>query len=516
MCRKMAAPTDYAKSSTSGGTMRRVIAFLLLLSFRVAFAQSPVDSATQPSEKSAPLLSPQAAFDHASAPVDIIHRDVANWSDVEVNSLTTAIAQAKDACQARSPELYTGSDLVAYARLCSLGKEWQSTYKAATTYINSRDPKPLLDQAYAFEVQAELNLGQPKSAVGACIAMMNSVPYGELTDEVTEAAVRYLQYAYTYDAITLLGARQPYVLHALNPSHPLPPSESAPSQPGANAATPNAASSSIPVHTLFEHALDFAAFEQFDNQPSMAASIVAQLDRNVPADLPSDEAIYIAADRRQYALIGTRFPDLPGALSLLPANETPPAKPKFGSSTVFLLFPPWCAQCVRQAQEITDALVRTAIANGPGVRSDVHIYALLADKPLAPTAKPASRATPAGHRTAAGKATADATDSSDKPETPKTAADQLRKTQTLVVAPSTLTEFNANDFPFLIATDHNGVIRLMVSAAPNNALNQNGPIDQLTDFINARWPPPLSSPHPAPPPPPPPASSNPADFRNKP
>ena len=263
-------------------------------------------------KKCPPLLSPQAAFDHASAPVDIIHRDVANWSDVEVNSLTTAIAQAKDACQTRTSETFTGSDLVAYARLCSLGKEWTTTYKAATTYINSRDPKPLLDQAYAFEVQAELNLGQPKSAVGACIAMMNSVPYGELTDEVTEAAVRYLQYAYTYDAITLLGARQPYVLHALNPSHPLPPSESAPSQPDANAATPKAASSSIPVHTLFEHALDFAAFEQYDNQPSMAASIVAQIDHNVPADLPSDEAIYIAADRRQYALIGTHFRTWPG------------------------------------------------------------------------------------------------------------------------------------------------------------------------------------------------------------
>jgi len=487
--------------------MRRVLAFLVLC-FRIAFAQSPADLPTQPAEKNAPLLSPQAAFDHASAPVDIIHRDVVNWSDVEVNSLTTAIAQAKDACQARSSETYTGSDLVAYARLCSLGKEWQSTYKAATTYINSNEPKPLLDQAYAFEVQAELNLGQPKSAVGACIAMMNSVPYGELTDEVTEAAVRYLQYAYTYDAITLLGARQPYVLHALNPSHPLPPSESAPSQPGANAATPNAASSSIPVHTLFEHALDFAAFEQYDNQPSMAASIVAQIDHNVAGDLPSDEAIYIAADRRQYALIGTRFPDLPGALSLLPANETPAAKPKFGSSTVFLLFPPWCVQCVRQAKEITDALVRTAIANGPGVRSEVHIYALLADKPPAPPAKPAPR-TPAGARhPGAGKAATDAAaEPTDKPETPKTAADQLRKTQTLVVAPSTLADFNANDFPFLIATDHNGIIRLMVSAAPSNSLNHNGPIDQLTDFINTRWPPPVSAPDSPPHPPPPPASS---------
>jgi hypothetical protein len=76
---------------------------------------------------------------------------------------------------------------------------------------------------------------------------------------------------------------------------------------------------------------------------------------------------------------------------------------------------------------------------------------------------------------------------------PKSAIDQLRKTPTLVVAPSTLADFDASDFPFLVATDCDGLIRLIVSPAPDNALAQDGPVDQLTDTILQHWPPPSPS-----------------------
>jgi hypothetical protein len=460
--------------------MHRVLAVLLLLCLRSASAQAP--ALAPPDQTTAPLLSPQAAYDQASAPIDIIHRDIANWSDVEINSLTTAIAQAKDACRARASEVYTGGDLIAYAHLCALGKEWQTTYLAATTYINSKDAaKPLLGQAYAFEVQADLNLVHAKAGEEACIAMLRSVPYSPLTDEVTTAAIQYLQYAFLPEALDLASQREPYILNLLR------------ADPSGGASDPNhtAATSAIPIHSLFESALELAALQQLNNQPERASAALADLDRAMPAAVAPDEAIYVAAERRRYALLGTHFPQLPGAVSLLPATDTPPAQPKFGSATVFLLFPPWCAQCIRQAQQIVSTLVTTAIAHGPTPQSDVHIYALLSSVPPGPPPsmppRPAHPSAPGARHTGAVAAHSD-TDS-DK-SAPKSAFDQLRKTPTLVVAPSTLSDFVAEDFPFLIATDCSGIIRFMASPAPDNLLTQNGPLDQLTDTILQHWPPP--------------------------
>ena len=64
--------------------MRRALALLLLFSLRIAAAQTPAEPPAQ-STPQPPLLSPQAAYDQASAPVDITRRDLANWSDTEVN-----------------------------------------------------------------------------------------------------------------------------------------------------------------------------------------------------------------------------------------------------------------------------------------------------------------------------------------------------------------------------------------------------------------------------------------------
>ena len=206
----------------------------------------------------------------------------------------------------------------------------------------------------------------------------------------------------------------------------------------------------------------------------------------MPAAMPPDEAIFVAADRRQYALLGTRFPPLPGAVSLRPDTETPPAQPMLGETTIFLLFPPWCAQCIREAKDILPALLHEAAERGSDDK--LHIYALLADNPPPPPAKPAPHASPAGARR-----TNPAAKPADQPEVtvavgkPLPAEEQLRKTATLIVAPSTLTDFNAMGFPFLIAVDHNGIIRLMVSGAPKNLLVPGGPADQISDTILQHW-----------------------------
>jgi len=59
-------------------------------------------------------------------------------------------------------------------------------------------------------------------------------------------------------------------------------------------------------------------------------------------------------------------------------------------------------------------------------------------------------------------------------------------------------QFGAADFPFLIATDHNGVIRLLYPAAPNNSLVEGGIVDQIATSILAVWPPKVTKGPPAP------------------
>ena len=451
----------------------RWITVLLLLCLRSSIAQAPQAQGPGSVADGLGMLSPQSAYDQASTPIDITRRNKANWSEIEKAALAVAVDKAKEACLTRGSVKYTGDDLISYARLCDLGQQWKIVYTAATTYINSKDvAKPQLEQAYAFEVVADLNMQQWQAASHTCFAMLRSVPYGALTDEVTTTTIRYLQFAYLGDALDLSAQRQPYLLKLIQGSQ-AGGTAAADASGGQTAAagvvSAQSSATAIPLHMLVRHALDYAALQAYNKQPELAAYVIADIDKAMPEKLPPDEAIFIAADRRQYALIGTHFPELPGAVSLLSPTASHRVNP--GAVTIFLLFPPWCAQCVRQEHEMAPALFH-ASENG------VHMYGLLADNPP-PAMKPAVRAAAVGGHSA---------DAGDKPEAPKSAAEQLRGTPTLVVAPSTLADFNATDFPFLIATDHDGMIRLMVSAAPDNALVKDGPIDQIVDTILAGWP----------------------------
>ncbi len=439
--------------------MRRLSILVLPFCLSIALAQTP------------PQLSPQAAYDQAITPVDITRRSQENWSDVEKAALDVAIKQAKDACLARTSVAYAGDDLIAYARLCDLGQQWPIVLSSATAYINSKDtPRPQLDQAYAYTILANLNLQQWKAASTNCFAMLHAIPYGPLPDNVLATAIRSLQFAFLADALDLQFQRQPHLLGLIRSSSSIPSMDQSNSQ--------RASAHPIPLHTLFEHALDLAALQQYNNQPDRAVAALADIDRAMPADLPADEAILIAADRRQYALLGTRFPVLPGAIPLW--SGTAPHHVTQGDVNIFLLFPPWCGQCLRQQHEMGPALLRLAGSN-------VHMYGLLADD--SPQPKPIPRTAASITRHSAQPSPNQSTEAPDKLPAARSSAEQLRGTPTLIVAPSTLTDFNATDFPFLIATDSDGIIRLMVPAAPANSLVKDGPINQIIDTIITNWPP---------------------------
>lgn len=433
------------------------ILFLSILLATVATAQSLPYPAT-------PQLSSQSAYEQVLRPLEITRNAISNWSDAELNALAIAVKQATEACGARAPEQFTGDDLIAYARLCALGQQWPTVLTAADRYITSTEPaKPQLAHAYAFRVNATLHTNDPKAILDGSLAMLKAVPYTSLTDETLNGALHYLQLAFMSDALTLYAARQPILLTALRtPS----------SQPSATTDV-----TAVPIHALYADSLAYAALQQFAGEPQAAAKTVSELDASLPATLSPDDSIPITGTRRQYAFLGTPLPAIPLTLSLFDVGETPHINKKYGDSTVLFLFPEWCAQCIRLSRQILPTLYRI---NG-GDTDEVHLYALLAQ--TAPPVAAPPKLTPKSTLTKPKSAT----DVPAPPEQPKTAADQLRGTPTLIVPLETLTQFAAADFPLLIATDSKGIIRF-IQPAGENALNQGDFLDQIAAQIAKQWP----------------------------
>jgi hypothetical protein len=392
-------------------------------------------------------------------PLEITRRSIANWSDSEMTALGIAVKQAGEECSSRSVDQFNGDDLIAFARLCSLGQQWPEVEAAATRYIASTDPaKPLLTQAYAFQVAATLHGSDQKAVLASSLAMLHAVPYSSLTDETLYGALHYLQLAYTLDAFTLYLAREPLLLSALRTPQPISPA----------AGTDTA----VPIHTLYADGVAFAALEQLMDEPGGATGVLDDLDAALPTALQPDDSIPIASTRRQYALLGTHLPRIPLSASLYAAGETPRINTNYGAATVFFLFPDWCAQCIRMAQQLLPTADRLR-------ESQIHLYALLAQPAQPIAAVPKSTTTT--------KPSSPAAKQSPEPEAPKTAVDQLRGTPTLIVPPQTLAQFAATDFPLLIAIDPKGIIRF-IQPANESALNPGDFLDQVTAHIVQQWP----------------------------
>jgi hypothetical protein len=445
-----------------GMQRRTVVAVAALLLTPLSFAQNTSEQ----------QLSPEAAYTQVLQPLTITRASVDNWSDSEMAALKVAMENARLECAARSPQMLRGDDLVALARLCSLGQQWSSVTVAARQYIDSTDtPKPLLAQAYGLAIDAALHTRDVAAALAASHAMLAAIPYDTTVDAALNEALRYLQLAYMPDALALYAEREPLLLAALRAS-------------AAGPAPGNPAGQPVSVSSLYADGLAFAALEQFAGKPAEAAATVTALDAALaaePAPLLPDDAIPIADARRQYALLGQPLPRIPLTASLYAEHETPLIDTDYGASTVFFLFPPWCAQCVRMGPSFMSVLIRHSQEG----EEQVHIYGLLAQQPPATPASPAVVVHSNGTMSEAKHGRTKA--ATPEPETAKTAADLLRHTPTLIVPPETLTQFSATSFPLLIATDSQGIIRFL-QPAPETALSPGDFLDQVTAHIAAQWP----------------------------
>ena len=418
-----------------------LLSFLFALSATSVLAQAP------------PRLSPQAAYDQAVKPIETVHRSVANWSDAELASLAVAIGRAAEACGERKPLDHAGEDLVALARLCSLGQQWQQTQAAAARYIDlPTTPKPQLAAAYGLDLIATLHSNDLAAILKVSQAMLAAVPYDPVVDASANDALSYLEVAYSSVARELHRSRQPILLAALGSEHP-----------------------ALPRHLLYADGLAMAALEQYMGEPGDAARTVTALDEALTRwPLTPDDALPVAEARRRYALLGSPLPKIVFTRSLLDPRDTPHINPDYGGATALLLFPDWCAQCVRMGPELGVALGRLGQTN-------TRVYALLAESPPGPAlllpapARIPTRALP----------------SRPQPESPKprprTSAELMLHTPTLVVPPETLATFAASDFPFLIVVDHAGIVRF-AEVAPEAALAPGGFLDSVVEDVATRWP----------------------------
>lgn len=474
--------------------MRWHSALLLLLCVHLASGQSAAPPAPSTAPQAAPQLSPQAAYDEAVRPLDIVRRASVNWSDVELAALDVAIGEAKGACMARKPGQFAGEDLIAYARLCTLAQMWPQVQSAGTNYLvayNAASPAdrqtgfPNLSMAFDYVVQASLHQNNATNAFGTAQAMLRTVPYDDLASDAVNATVRYVQLVHTDQALVLLKQRQPQLLALIKAcATPAVPVTSPPVQPQR---TP------MSIHALYSDAIALPAMLQFADQPEDAASSIAELDAALPTTLSPDDAILTAASRRQYHLLGSPLPRIAASAWLLDRAFALPhdLNTKYGSASVFLLFPDWCAQCVAMSPQFFGAVTRFNT-------SAVYFYALLAQAdPKPPRPLDAPSLTPKPLAQSAAKIARPATPGGAKPELPHVEmqvaakpvpAQLLMGTPTLIVPPETLNTFVATDFPLLIATDHNGIVRY-IQTAPDNALVPGGLAEQIVDRITDQWPP---------------------------
>lgn len=394
-----------------------------------------VPAAAVPAAVAVPVLSPGAAYRAAMRPVEVTRASVANWSDTEQAALGVAVKEAGEACGVRSAGEYEGEALVDLARLCALGMQWPAVVAATGKYIAADAAlKPLLADAYAGKVDAELHMKDEAAALKSAREMVLALPYGTLVGEATGEALNYMELLYTDDAVSLAGARQAKLLMLLGAGTG--------AQPG--------------VAELYRQGLRLAELQQLEGKTAEAKATVAALDAALPGDAGSDEMLTVAGARVRYGQLGRPVAGL-GLPAAVKAPVYTGGKPVVGAVQAFVLFPDWCAQCVRLAMKIP-----AGVFTVEGRKA--YVYGLLVE-----TVVPAK-----GARTGTGF-------------DPARTAEVLRDTPTVVVSADVLKAFYAVEVPLLIVADAAGVIRF-IEPVDEGALQPGNTLDVAVGLVGKRWP----------------------------
>jgi thiol-disulfide isomerase/thioredoxin len=414
-----------------------VIALLTSLSWGTyAATQDQTQSSSQSSLPQNGFPPPGEVYKAAMRPLDIVRKSLDNWSDSELAALTIAIHKASDSCGQLKPEHYTGDDLYNLERLCALGQDWRETYTAASRYIQL-ESSPHRAHSYGMIIDSLVHLNNLDQAVETAGKMLHDLPYDAVVAQSVWYLTTYLEVGFNPQAMLLAKEQHPILIEALSKKAPL---------------AETSGDAVIDPGVLYQEGMQLAFLQRYAKQDDDAAQTVKELKKAIggsPA-FSEDNLQIIEKVDRQYALLGSRLPAIDLTSSLL----SPTAKPRMplskGSMAAFVLFPEWCAQCVKMMQPLT----AFAIRNG---NAKINAYGLMVANKIP--------------------------DSADTQKTDR--FKDLKGTPTLLTPEGTFESFGAMEYPFGVVTDRDGIVRF-IGALPSNAFDPGGYIEKIIARIPER------------------------------
>ncbi len=451
--------------------LRRVCAALALIAAGAvtAVAQSPTAPSAQPNVNTvtvpigqsavstppaAPVaLTPGEIYKQAMHPLDVVRGELGNWSDPELQALGVGVKMARDACDSAKPESYKGDDLYDLARLCALGQDWAQTYTVAQDYIAALDYTHRA-QAYVISVSALVHIRDIDTAVATARTMLRSLPYDAEVAYSIRSLKDYLEQSGNPAALTLAELEHPAIVNALKQGVPLKAQNS---------------EAVMGIGALFESGMELAFIDRYAGDDKAAGATISDLEDalGTKAQFSGADWLQISRVRAEYNLIGWRLPqiDIERSLETKAAKVPTPAGaahtqhipvltetsalvpsingPDFGSATVLVLFPDWCAQCRAMMKTVTEFATLNA-------QTPIHAWGLMYPDALQNPDDPAA----------------------------ESSAKELEGTNTLIVSPVTAARFAPIDFPLAIVVDHSGVVRF-IGPIPTDSFNGNGYMERI-------------------------------------
>lgn len=398
---------------------------------RPAIRQPPAPPPPTPQQ----VLKPAEAYKEAFHPVDVVRKSLENWSDAELAALSEATRRASDLCGQSRLADYSGDDLYDLQRLCSLGQNWVETNAAATKYIESGEGKHRA-HSYAMSLDCLVHLNRIPQAVETAKKMLHELPYDAVVAQSIWYLVIGLQSNFNPQALDLAKQQHPLLTEALRKGEPLKdPNGDGVISPG----------------NLYEEGMLLAFLERYANDEEGAARTTQEL-KNAISQLvsiePDDQQLVRNVDT-QYSLLGKPLPNIDLTGSFLQNQSKPRLNHGEGLTTAMVIFPEWCAQCLKM---MTPAL-QFAIRNG---NEHICAYGLMVANQIPGAPEP------------------------QKEDRLK----NLRGTPTILTPAQTLATFGAVEFPLGVISDRKGIVRF-IGQVPTNAFDPGGYMEQTIERFEA-------------------------------
>lgn len=372
---------------------------------------------------------PGDLYKEARHPLEVVRRSLDNWSDAELGALAEGMHRAgQDFARVKAAD-YKGDDLFDLARLCSFGQDWNGANTAAIDYVSSRAEEHRA-QAYAISVNALVRMNAMDLAVETEREMLRKLPYDAEVAYALRDMKGSLEEASNPIAVELAADEHTAILEALAQGIPLKATHG---------------EAVIGLGELYESAMQLAFLERYYGRNEIAETTVAEVQGALPATaaLPAEDRQRISSVTARYRLLGMHVPEVKVVRSLQSVNAKAQIDQNFGSATVLVLFPDWCATCRRMMKTLTEF----AVVNRD---TPIHAYGLVFADDAVLVGQPAREKN----------------------------FKEMSGTQTVVVPAATTEIFGATDFPTGIVLDGTGTVRF-IGQIPGDAFNGDSYIGKV-------------------------------------